>query len=184
MIPEDRIVKCLNFLLGQAEPGAAMHHLSVISCPQGAVGPLGTVDPEQLKQTFASIAYHPVPEETCEQFVARSVMAVGIEQVRTGMTVVFAAISQEMCTVQSPRVDELARRLMAQGRLSEHPDAVEATLVYGACRDGRRWQSRRWVTGPQAGKVEDAVMLVGPPTAREGSLPVAPLVRRLVGQSR
>lgn len=157
-----------------------MHHLHVLAAPPGAVGPLGLPDETQIKATIYAIA----PDESVSvgEFIAKVVMAAAVEAHDAGTVVLFAALGQEVWTV-SP-MDELARRLGGEGRLSEHPDAAEVTLVYGAARDGRRWRGRHWLTGPKAGTTEDIEPLVGRPQPQEGVVTCAPLLRRLVGMDR
>jgi hypothetical protein len=179
MISEELIMSYLNNLLESSEPGATMHHLYVVSAPAGAVGPLGLPDESQAGLSVYAIA--PTAEVDVEQFIARTVATAGTEHAAKGRVVLFAALSQEAWAVKT--MDALARRLLAEGRLFEHPDMVEMTMVYGACRDGRRWRARRWLTGADAGQTEDVELLVGRVDPREGRGPATPLVRKLVGLS-
>jgi hypothetical protein len=115
-----------------------------------------------------------------EGFVGQVVAMAGLQHRERREVIMFAAINQEMWTVDV--VDDLAKQLVQEGRLSEHPDVVEMTMVYGACRDGRRWRGQRWLTGARAGQTANVDLLVGRPDARESpGIRSAPLVRALVG---
>ncbi len=59
---------------------------------------------------------------------------------------------------------------------------VEATILYGACRDGRRWKGVRFLTGPKAGTTKDVELLVGQPSPDE-AFGAANLLRKLVGMT-
>jgi hypothetical protein len=109
------------------------------------------------------------------------VMAAAVDADKRDNVIFFAGLSQEMVGVAEP--DDLVRDLRAQRRsLAEHPQAVEVTLMYAACRDGRRWQGRRYLTGERAGTTEQVDTLVGAPDRREGSsVRAAWALRRLVG---
>lgn len=173
-IPEEDIVGHLNWLLEQADPGDVMHHLVVVAA--GGLGPLGIPDAENLAASVHAIA--PVGKGDVRQFIARTIVGVGVEYAAKGRPIMFAALSQEVLIVEG--MDAEADRLLAEGRLDEHPDVREVTLVYGACRDGRRWRSQRWLTGPKVGQTEDVELLVGRLDPQEVG-GVAGLVRRLVG---
>lgn len=109
------------------------------------------------------------------------IAAAAIDHLDNRKTVVFAALSQEVWAVEN--LTEEARKAIAVGKLSEHPDAAEATVVYGAARDGRRWRNRRWVTGPKAGLSEDVDIITGPVVSHEFfGMRAAALIRRLAGQ--
>jgi len=178
-IPEDTITQHLDTLLTSSEPGATMHHLHVIAAPTGAVGPLGLPDEKQLDVTIYAIA--PTEDVSVEEFIGKVVMAAAAEAHDKGTRVLFAGLSQEAYTV-SP-MDDLGLRLVREGRLSEHPDAAEVTIVYAAAADGRRWRGRRWLTGPRAGTAEPIEVLAGRPQPGEGQgVTAAPLIRRLVGR--
>lgn len=182
MISEDIIMKHLNMLLSNSGPGAVLHHLRVVYAE--ASGPLGIPDAEKLETVVYAIA--PDDSVDVEQFIATTIRAAAAESTAKGKKAVFAAIGQEVFGVEET-VDEEARRaevarLLAAKQLHTHPDAVEATIVYGACRDGRRWCGRRYLTGPKAGTTEDVKLIVGRPQRNEGrGVSVAPLLRALVG---
>lgn len=82
----------------------------------------------------------------------------------------FAALAFEMWMVAP--MDELARRLHREHRMNEHPDVMELTGVYGACRDGRRWRGRHWLTGPKAGTTDHVDLLSGSASAARRRHPV------------
>jgi hypothetical protein len=181
VIDEDRIIGHLNMLLESSEPGAELHHLHVLSAPPA--GPLGVPDQSQIQATVYAIAAAVDSAAEGEAFMAKTLAAAAIEAAQAGRVVLFAALSQECWSVPPP-YDDLAVELSRAGRLQEHPNVAEKTMVYAACRDGRRWSSGRWLTGPMAGRSEDVELLVGAPQRGEGFGPACPLVRRLVGMTR
>ena len=183
-ISEETIMFHLDLLLANSEPGAALHHLHVIAAPAGAVTPLGLPDPAALAVTVYAIAVTDDVNVTVEEFVAKVIATAAVEAAKKDQSILFAGLAQEAWVVvkRDGKFDDLAMRLQSQGRLSEHPDASEVTVVYGACRDGRRWRGRRWLTGPKAGTTERADLLVGRPNPYESQgIAGAHLVRRLVG---
>lgn len=172
MIDEDRIMKELDFLLTKSEPGATISNLHVLTAP---IGPLGIPDAEDLKGTFFAI----VPDSPdMGAYINRIIARAAVDFATRPETVLFAALSEEVWAV--PEMDALAHELRAQGKLETHPAAAELTVVYAVCRDGRRWQSRRWLTGPSAGKTEDVRLLVGQPSPYEG-FHGGRILRKLVG---
>lgn len=182
-ISEEDITWHLNFLLEQADPGDSLHHLIVMADEAvGERGPLGLPAGPKLAVSFHAIAANN-PNETLELFVAKVIATAAIDHATNNKKVLFAALSQEVWMVEDP--DEATRKLLDSGelRVSDHPDAQEATVVYGACRDGRRWRSRRWVTGPKAGQTGDVDILVGPVRGPEFfGHSAGMLLRRMVGQ--
>lgn len=162
MIPEEMITKYINSLL-KSEPGDVLHHLHVVAAPVTAIGPFGLPDSEKLHVTVFAIA----PDDTVDaaEFTIKAIAAAHADNLKEDRVAMFAAISQETWTARAS--DELARRLHREGRLSEHPDAVETTFVYAACRDGRRWRARRDLTGPNVEQSADVKMLVGHPDRHE-----------------
>ena len=169
----------LNWLLTASEPGDALHHLHAVAAPEDGIGPLGVADENKLRPSVYVIAADR-DAEPVERFLRKTFIAAGIEHTRKGEVILFAALSQEGGVVDP--VDGLSRRLLTTGRLQEHPDVAEVTMVYAAARDGRRWRGRRWLTGPKAGVTEDVRLLVGRPVRFEGSgITGADLIRRLVG---
>jgi hypothetical protein len=180
-IPEETIMKHLDSLLTSSEPGDILHHLHVLFAADGAVGPFGIPTEEQLQLHVYAIA--PVgPDVEPEEFVLKSMAAAGVQHRSRGEKILFAAMNQEMWEVGREDFDDHARDLLKQGRLEDHPDSVEVTVVYAVARDGRRWLGRRWLTGPKAGQTGDLDLIVGAPRASEAfGLPFATVLRRLVG---
>lgn len=177
-IPEEMIMGHLNHLLGSSDPGDSIHHLYVVSAPAGAVGPLGLVPEDRLALYVYAIA--PDSSVDVEQFVAKVVVSAAVSAVKEGRVALFAAMSQEVWAVEP--MDAEGHRLLAEGRLGEHPRVADLTVVYGVCQDGRRWRGRRWLTGEKAGQMEDVDLLVGPPRRGESrGVSVDGLMRRLVG---
>lgn len=181
-IPEDMIRRHLDGLLTGSKPGAIMNHLCVVAAPRGAVGPLGLPEETQLKTTVYAIA----PDQTVDvrEFIGKVIKGVAVEADQAGTAVLFAGLGQEVWGVYAMD-DRVPPHLAQEGRLHEHPNAAEATLVYAAAADGRRWRGMRWLTGPEAGTGEHIDQLAGRPQPEEGrGVAGAALLRRLVGQPR
>lgn len=175
MIPDEDILRDVSWLLNQADPGDSLHHMFVTAAPANAFGL------PDLENTHRSV-YAIDDDGSDPGFLTKVVCAAGIDQYKNKRTVLYAAGALEMTFVdRSEETDDgLAAKLAAEHRLSEHPQAQEITVVYAACSDGRRWTGRRYVTGPKAGQIDDAVMLVGAPNddSENWALPI--LLRRLV----
>jgi hypothetical protein len=182
-IPEEMIMNHLNWLLSTSEPGAAMHHLDVVAAPRDAFGPFGLPDEKALHGTMYALAFTPTKQfPDLRQFITASILSANAEHTRRGDVPLFAALSQEAFIVETQDYDARAIQLRRQGRLQDHPDAAEVTMVYGVCTDGRRWRGRRWLTGPKAGQTGDTDLIVGRPTADEG-FGFGPVLRRMVGMA-
>lgn len=177
MIPEEMIHQHLNHLATASEADSKMHHLHVLAAPAAALGPLGLPNPAQVEIAVYAIAADDTVD--VDMFVARTVAAAGRDHVERGMLVLFAALAQQAWAVLP--MDELAHKLRAQGRLFEHPRVADMTVVYAACRDGRRWESKHWLSGPRAGTADEVNLLVGAPPPGEGGLRSAKMVRAIVG---
>jgi hypothetical protein len=180
MIPEEMIIQHLESLLSSSEPDASLHHLHIVAAGPDAVGPLGLVDESKLEAMICAIA----PDETVDvvEFISRTIVAMAIDLSSKDKTVLFAGLSQEVWVVESPHWEEEAVRLHAAGKLHTHPNAVEVTIIYAACSDGRRWRGRRYLTGPKAGQTADVQLLAGQPAHNESQgVPVAPMIRKMVG---
>lgn len=177
-IPEDMIIDNINMLMTSSEGGDTLHHLHVVTAPRDAIGPLGIPDEKQLSVAVYVIA----PDETvdAQRFIMDVVLSAAANAFRRGDVILFAALSQEAWTVDP--MDDLAEKLLHDGRLQDHPNVAKMTVVYAACRDGRRWRGRHYITGPKAGTVEDVDLLVGAPLRGEAfGMPSGGLVRGLVG---
>lgn len=171
----------LTWHLNQSEPGAELHHLSVLTTSADP-GPLGVAG--DVESWMFVIAASGGPEAAMKA-VAQTVVGATAEVRAKGLKTVFAVVSQEVWLVDAENFDDLSRRLMAEGKLNTHPKAVEATFVYGACADGRRWRGFRYLTGPRAGQTRDVRLLVGAVSDSEaGPVVAAPMVRRMVGLKR
>lgn len=179
MIPEEMMTEHLTWLLESSEPGAALHHLHVLSAP---AGPLG-IDYDKIKVLVAALAAD--DSEPVQQFIARAIIKIGLDVAEADEKVIFAGISQETWMIEGRGVKSLmqARRLHAEGKsFGEHPDACEVTALYAASADGRRWRGQRWLTGPKAGTNENVTVLVGPARpAEEGPVHCASFIRAMVG---
>ena len=180
-IPEEMIMQHLDLLLTSSQPGDEHHHLHLVAAPADAVGPLGLVDESKLVVSVY-VMVPPPDAGDAQDFLYRAIKEAGRTQDVAGAEVLFAAMSQESWSVLSPTRDDLADQLIKEGRLSEHPDAAELTTVYAACRDGRRWRSARWLTGPRAGTGPPPQLLTGRASPHEARHVLgAHLVRELVG---
>jgi hypothetical protein len=182
-IPEDMITKHLNYLLESSDPGDSLHHLITVSVPvDEPVGPLGLPEESKLAVSFFAIAADDC-DGSIEDFIIKVLAGAAVNHFESRQTILFAALSQEVWAVEN--MDAATRKMIDAGRLHEAPGAAESTVVYGAARDGRRWRSRRWLTGPKAGQNVDVEMLMGPPSRGEffGMKAGRPL-RLLVGQKQ
>lgn len=181
MIPEEKIAKYLDMLLTKSDPGDAVHTLLTVAAPKDTEGPFGFPDEEQQKVNIYAIVY--VEDETTdtpEQFIDRAILQAHAEHQGHDEVLLFMALSQEIFGVTTN--DDLAKQLHQEGRLHEHPDAHEATLVYAVCRDGRRWRGDRFLTGPKAGTTIGPAQLTGPVNPQmEGIGNYGYLMRRMVG---
>lgn len=177
-IPEEQIMSHLDNLLTSSKPGATLQYLHMVVAP---MGPLGLPD-ESKAEVFI---YAIVPDESSEatmDFVRKTIVSAALDHSQHKRVPLFAGLSHEFWSVMKDDADEMAERLSKEGRLCEHPAAVELTTVYAACRDGRRYQSARYLTGPKAGETHDVRTWIGPICQSEGwGLSTSPLVRRLVG---
>lgn len=183
MIPDDVIEKYLSTLFGNSEPGAVIHSLLVVAADPADHTALGFPDPEKLQGTFYAIA----PDETvdADQFVSQAITAAAVQAQKDATVIHFAGLAMEAYTVADDGcevTENLARRLTADRKLSEHPAAVEVTMLYAACRDGRRWGGEHYLTGPKAGTKSGPQVWVGPLAPQErGSR--KRLIRAVVGLS-
>lgn len=188
-LPDELITSHLDQLLGSSDPGDCLHQLHVVAAPADAFGPLGVPPEDRLKTSIYAIAADTKPGVSTEEFIGKVIGAAAVEHVTRQEVVLFAALRQEMNIVSLEPGDDAgrveAKRLASEGRLKEHPDAAEVTVVYGVCTDGRRWQGMRWLTGPKAGTSKGFDVLTGPSTAREGyAVACAGMMRMLVGMPR
>lgn len=176
-IPEEMITQNLNYLLSSSDPGDEIHHLLVVACPKAAIGPLGLADEKKLEMTVYAIVVDASVDPV--EFAHKVIATAGVSHAERDLLPLFAGVSQKTFLVEC--VDESVERLHAERRLAEHPDGVEVTTVYAACRDGRRWGGVRYLTGPKADNAASFQMLVGKLTEGEAESLTARLVRRLVG---
>lgn len=177
MISETTLDDHMGWHLMQGEPGQELHHITILRAPAAAVGPLGLVDEAAVGGDVYAIA---AVGGGVEALIADAAVKAAQEAADDGTVILFAVLSAELLVLRRP--DDLGRALMAAGRLAEHPDAAEATAVYAACADGRRWRGRRYITGPDAGLIDPIAQIAGPPRRGEGrGMPGEASVRRLVG---
>lgn len=184
-IPEDMIIDSLNTLLSHSEPGDDMQYLHIISAPaDAAFGPLGVADESQLEEVICGIVPDTPTPLQAPDHIRKAIAAMAAQQEADGKTVMFAAASHEVGAVDSltNHDDDLAKQLQREGRLHKHPNAAELTIVYAACRDGRRWRGSRYLTGPRASETIEPNMIVGPIRTRETSgIIAAGGILRMVG---
>jgi hypothetical protein len=180
MISDALIIRYLNELLMTSKPGASIHHLLVASFDPSARNALGLVD--DVDVTMYAIA---PDSDKPEVFIAKALRAAAVQQQRTARRMPwFAGLAIEAFGLVDRPGDEVAenraRRMAFDGKLSDHPDAVEITTVYAAARNGLRWTGRRYLTGPRAGETDDVTTLIGAISPEEQGQRQQ-LVRALVG---
>jgi hypothetical protein len=164
VISDDTIDQYLGAVFGTSEPGAELHHLLIAAAPAGATSALGGVP--ELGVHMHAIA--PVGDSSFDanRYVLQCLTAAFIEHRTNGRRVHFAALAMEQMAVLSDgteATENQARLLAGEHRLREHPAAVEVTVLYAACSDGRRWIGEHILTGPRAGRITG-------PTPRFGRL--------------
>ena len=151
MIPDDAIDGYLSAIFGDSEPGAMLHTM-LLAVAEPETGPLGL---PKIATTLYAI--DPSGPNGGDPFVAKAIRAAVAEKLREGCVIEFAGLAIEAHIVDIPDNDEVAenkaRVMHGDRRLSEHPAAVETTVLFAACRDGRRWTGMHYLTGPKAGTV-------------------------------
>lgn len=162
----------------------------VLACaPPNGFGPLGLPDESKLDVSVYGLAPTFRDDGTnhthdVQAFTARVIAAAAAEHRAKRNTPLFVGLAQEMFMLHADYMDERARALQDKGHLHEHPDAVEATFIYAAASDGRRWRGRHFLTGARAEEPPVLDLIVGRPRRNEGNgIGVAPHLRRLVGIS-
>lgn len=138
----------LRVLLGNSTPGDTLHHLLVTSISaQGK--------PE-------TIVYAIAPDQSVDagDYVANVIRAATVEADDKRRVIEFAGLSMEVHLAALSAPGAATKR--AQHRLHEHPQAFEATIMYAAARDGRRWVGHHYLTGPEAGPPNGPTELTGP----------------------
>lgn len=178
MIPQDVIDGYLSSLFGRSEPGQTMHHLLVATANPADGSVLGIPNLE-----VAVYAIAPTGDVDAEQLLAETIMTAIVWARRKGAVVHFAGLAMEVYTIADDGnevTENRARLLLAERRLQEHPDAVEMTRLYAACRDGRRWTGGHILTGPKAGTVSGPHARVGGIAPQEKGMHQR-LVRAAVG---
>lgn len=158
-VADDVIDGYLNGLLTGSSPGASIHHLLLAVEGRSPLG-LPSGDVEVFMYAIAPVG--PAGFDA-EGYVAQQVARAVEEHRGQRRVVAFAGLAMETfaLTVSDEAGLREARRLQSQGRLQEHPDAAEATVLYAAVRDGRRWLGRRLLTGRRAGEVLGPTLRVG-----------------------
>lgn len=181
-IPEEMIISQLGLLLDQGDADSRMHHMHVVAAKPGALGPLGLPAEGALGTSVYAMFFDQDGPGGIEKWITKTIARSRFEHERRGDTILFVALSQSMWMVDEEHFDVLARKLMHEQRLYEHPHVADVTIVYGAARDGRRWRSRRWESGPKEGTTDQVELLVGRPDPGEWyGMPVVPHLLRLVG---
>jgi hypothetical protein len=183
VIPDDVIEGYLGVLLGQSTPGQALHHFLIAAADPADCTILGLPQPDKLKVSMYAIA----PDSTVDpdRFVAQAMTAAVVELRQNSQVVYFTGLAMEVYGVVNDGTEvtqNLARRLIADRKLEEHPSSFEATRLYAACRDGRRWTGEHFLTGPRAGTILGPTMRVGALMAQESGLHQH-VVRAAVGLS-
>lgn len=145
----------LTVLFGHSEPGQTIHHLLVAATEPGVDRPDVSV--------FGIL---PTEDVNPEEFIAQTIAVAILEAMKAGRSIHFAGLAVEAHAVFYPDdgnevTENLARRLHADHKLQEHPEAVEVTRLYAAARDGRRWVGEHFLTGPYAGRVSGPTVVAG-----------------------
>jgi hypothetical protein len=164
-VPDDLIDKWLSHLLGQSSPGDVLHHLLVAVADPADQNAFGMPDPDKLQLKMYAIA--PTGGVDTDNFIAKQIIGATIEATNDRQLIHFAALGVEYHRVvmSDGGGDEVfenqVRRMQADRKLHEHPKAVEMTQLYAACRDGRRWTGRHYLTGDMAGTIIGPDLRVG-----------------------
>lgn len=159
MIPQDVVDGYLGALFGNSEPGQTIHQLMIAAAQPDGRGALGI---PELGVTLYAIA--PDGDVDTDQFIARVITTAVREAQQKQSVIHFAALVLEIHAVNDDGnevTENLARRMQADRKLQDHPGAVETTLLYAACRDGRRWVGTHVLTGPRAGTVVGPELRLG-----------------------
>lgn len=171
MIPDNVINGYLDTLFGHSEPGQVIHHLLTASAGPADHNLLGLPDPDKLQVRIYGIA--PDNNVDAAQFIAKTIAGAVIEAKENDAAVYFAGLAVEAHVVLD-NGDEVnqnrALRLHTDGELDKHENAVEATRLYAACRDGRRWTGVHILTGVKAGAIRGPKVLSGPLTPGDKGL--------------
>jgi hypothetical protein len=181
VIPDEVIERYLGTLFGNSEPGQTLHHLLFATADKADHTALGLPRADKLKVTMYAIA--PTADVDAAQFVAQTIRK-AIADVRQSQTLpYFVGLGMEthaVVTDGNEVTENLARRLHADRQLQEHPAAVEVTLLYAACRDGRRWVGEHFLTGDEAGRVVGPQLCAGAVGPQESGIHKR-LIRAAVG---
>lgn len=162
MIPDDLLDGYLKGLLGESEPGDAMHRMFVVTADPAGYNALGLPEPGKLSLAVYALALD--ADSDADEFIGQAILAAMVEADNKGTVIHFAGLAKEIFGVPDSgdeASENLARRLQADGKLHQHPDVAEVTRLYAASRDGRRWTGQRVVTGPDAGSVSEPRPRVG-----------------------
>lgn len=181
MITDEVIDGYLAIVFGHSEPGQTLHNMIFASSPAAENTALGLPGTGQLAVTIYAIA--PTQEVDADKFMALTIRAAIAEAQKNRMVPYFAALGAEAHGVDDDGnevTDNLARRLHADRQLQNHPAACEVTMLYAACRDGRRWTGKHYLTGPKAGTIIGPNLQSGPVTAKEKGIHQR-LIRAAVG---
>lgn len=185
-IPDTEIDQYMSTLLGHSSPGGALHHLLLVTAERDALRtPLGIIDPDSLKITMNAIAPVGGDQAEADQFITDSIVTSIGRVVTKGEVIHFAGLAMEFHHVMATSSSDHAtiQRMQDKGQLHHHPDVVEATRLWAASHDGRRWVGTHYLTGPQAGTIEGPSLRWGTISADElGDRPR--LIRRAVGLKR
>ena len=172
-LPDDMINQLLDLLLNGSNPGDILHSLHVIRTDPADVGPLGiAAAPKVYLYGIAADADGP---GTPLQLIDATLRHAAAEADQDGHIIQFAVLGMELWGID-PANDTGHRPL------HEQDGAYEVTLIYAACRDGRRWRGRRVLTGPDAEDTVQPEQITGPVHVGEsGGIPAEALILRLVG---
>lgn len=154
-VPDDEILKTIDWMLRSSEPGDALHHLYL-----------------------AHLDRDPLGRSCLVHAMVAAIAAEKAEGLESPDTFIPKAI---VTTIKQTTTDHGPLYLVVLA-LEVFRGDVEATQVYAAVADGRRWYGAHYLTGPRAGQVDGPHALPsGAPLAEaERVMPHARLVRQAV----
>lgn len=157
IVDDDLLSEVMAASFGKSEPGDLLHHFVVVVETKG--GPLGVPTPQIHVAAIAPVGPEP-GQDPVELFVAKAIAASVIRSTQDG-PIIFAMLQLEInALIAGNEVDENRARLLdGEGRFHEAEGLFEASQLYAACRDGRRWFGVHAVTGPLAGRVDGPAVL-------------------------
>jgi hypothetical protein len=176
ILPDDEALNLIRAIFGQSVPGANLH--SLLLAREDTNG-LGLPAPVTEVIALAPAYDNALP---VDGFVADAIRRCAHQPGKPAP--LLAALVMENVMVPKD-VDDAAKALAAQlsrqGRLQEHPAALEITMLYAATADGRRFSGCQWLTGPRATQMEGPTVWARGTRGPQDRWPHAHLIRAAVG---